>query len=237
MLKEKLWIEEQKNLKSNLIERNCLPSEIDYIGGVDISFIKGDCINACAALVVLDAKSFNVVYSKCKMVKMEEPYIPGFLAFREVGHLVSLIEELKLTNSKFLPDVIFVDGNGVLHHRGFGLASHLGVLSNIPTIGIGKNLLMVDGITKDAVKKEFSSKCKKAGDFCALRGNSEKIWGASLKTTDNVTNPIYVSIGHKIDLKTAVELTTKVSFFRVPEPVRIADQISRNFLRVLNTKK
>ncbi len=76
---------------------------------------------------------------------MHEPYIPGFLAFREVPHLLSCFRELR---EGFWPQVILVDGNGVLHPRGFGLASHLGVLLDLPTIGVGKNLLCVDGLER-----------------------------------------------------------------------------------------
>lgn len=77
--------------------------------------------------------------------RMSEPYIPGFLAFREVPHLLACFREL---GEEFRPQVVLVDGNGVLHPRGFGLASHLGVLLDLPTIGVGKNLLCVDGLDR-----------------------------------------------------------------------------------------
>lgn len=70
------------------------------------------------------------------MVQLTQPYIPGFLAFREVDHLLALLERLRASRPELVPDVIFVDGNGVLHPRGFGLASHLGVLARIPTVGL-----------------------------------------------------------------------------------------------------
>lgn len=78
---------------------------------------------------------------------MDAPYIPGFLAFREAPHLMKLFQKLKDTKPQFMPQVILVDGNGVLHQNGFGLASHFGVLADIPTIGCGKTVFYVDGIS------------------------------------------------------------------------------------------
>ena len=116
----------------------------------------------------------KIVYQKCKLVTIKEEYIPGFLAFREVEFLADLINELKHTNLKLVPQVIFVDGNGILHPRGFGLASHLGVLVDIPTIGIGKNLLFVDGLTKSAVRTNFDLNCHQAGGFVPKKKTKAK---------------------------------------------------------------
>jgi len=224
-----MWESIQNQLKEKLICENQISDKIKYIGGVDISFIKGDLINACSCLIVLDVESLEIVYEKCNLIKLVEPYIPGFLAFREVNHFVELIDELKNNQPELLPDVIFVDGNGILHHKGFGLACHLGVLTEIPTIGIGKSLLCIDGLCKKNIKQQFI-KCKNAGDFVPLVGESKKIWGVAIKTKKIVTNPIYVSIGHKIDLQKSIELTLKYSKYRIPEPVRLADIISRKYL-------
>ena len=87
----------------------------------------------------------QVVHTSSVVCHMQEPYIPGFLAFREVPHLLSCFRELQ---EGFWPQVILVDGNGVLHPRGFGLASHLGVLLDLPTIGVAKNLLCVDRLER-----------------------------------------------------------------------------------------
>lgn len=87
----------------------------------------------------------QVVEMSSVVCQMNEPYIPGFLAFREVPHLLSCFRKL---GEDFQPQVVLVDGNGVLHPRGFGLASHLGVLLGLPTIGVGKNLLCVDELDR-----------------------------------------------------------------------------------------
>ena len=126
-----------------------------YIGGVDISKGAIDEDMACAGLVILEYPSLKQVCHKFKMVRYNKPYIPGFLAFREVDFLIDIINELKNDqhNKKYLPQVILVDGNGILHHRGFGLASHLGVLLDITTIGVGKELCVMDGLNRKLIKQ------------------------------------------------------------------------------------
>ena len=84
---------------------------------------------------------------------MKIPYVPSFLAFREAPHLIRLYEKLKLSGKDCLPQVLMLDGNGILHTKGCGLASHLGVLLDIPTIGSSKTTFYVDGLTKDRVLK------------------------------------------------------------------------------------
>ncbi len=85
---------------------------------------------------------------------MAEPYIPGFLAFREAPHLLRLMEKLKKEKPQYLPQLILFDGNGVLHNNGCGLASHMGVLLGIPSIGASKTIFFIDGITKAALKEK-----------------------------------------------------------------------------------
>lgn len=225
------WETIQNNLKSQLIETDELPDTIKYIGGVDISFVKKDPSIACVALVVIGTQSIEPLYLRTKMIKITEPYIAGFLAFREVNPIIDLLTELRRDNPKLMPDVIFVDGNGKHHHRGFGLACHLGVLTGIPCIGIGKNLLWVDGLKRDSVVANFRKKCTTKGCNMDLIGNTGTVWGAAVKTSEKAINPLYVSIGHKVTLKTAVELTLKYSKFRIPEPIRIADHKSREYIQ------
>ena len=102
---------------------------------------------ACASLVIQAFPSMQTVYQDYHVVTLDVPYIPGFLAFREVPHLLALFARLKQSQPQFYPDVVVVDGNGILHHRRCGVASHLGVMLDLPTVGIAKNLLVVDGIT------------------------------------------------------------------------------------------
>ena len=238
--KTKKWKNEQINLKKKLVLENCYNWSIDckengnplrLVGGVDISFAGNQQKDACVALLVLSYPSLSVVYERYKMIQLSEPYIPGFLAFREVNFIVDLIEDLRKTDPKLLPQVIFVDGNGVLHSEGFGLASHLGVLVDIPTIGIGKNLFCVDGLTKQSVKTQALGKMQKAGDTMKLIGKSGKVWGVALRTSDSSKRYVFVSIGHRISLEAASNLVCLCSKYRIPEPIRMADLGSRDVIR------
>uniref|UniRef100_A0A2K6SKI2 Endonuclease V n=1 Tax=Saimiri boliviensis boliviensis TaxID=39432 RepID=A0A2K6SKI2_SAIBB len=88
------------------------------------------------------------------MVSLTAPYVSGFLAFREVPFLLELVQQLREKEPDLMPQVLLVDGNGVLHHQGFGMACHLGVLTDLPCVGVAKKLLQVDGLENDALHKE-----------------------------------------------------------------------------------
>ena len=113
----------------------------------------------------------------------------------------------------------------------FGLACQLGVLADIPTLGVGKNLHMVDGLDRAAVDAEASRCLHRGGQSFPLVGDSGRMWGACLRSTDAARNPIFVSIGHRVSLDTAVKLTHLCCHHRIPEPVRMADLRSREFIR------
>lgn len=139
------WWTRQRVLSLWLVEHDLCPADsVRLIGGVDISFIKGSETDACAALVILNAHTLEVVYHSCRRIVLTASYIPGYLAFREVGFLLQLLDEQRSSSPECTPDLIFVDGNGILHPNRFGLACHLGVLSGIPTVGVGKTLHHVD---------------------------------------------------------------------------------------------
>jgi len=125
-----------------------------------------------------------------------------------------------------------VDGNGILHPRGFGLASHLGVLADIPTIGVGKNLHHVDGLTNLEVRNVVAKSNLQAGDVVPLIGSTGQVWGAALHSHEGCQKPIFISIGHRISLDTAVAVVRCCCLHRVPEPVRQADLRSRDRLRL-----
>ncbi|KAJ9077311.1 hypothetical protein DSO57_1017949 [Entomophthora muscae] len=115
-------------------------SGLNIVAGVDISFFKQDANSAIATLVILNFPELEIVHTESSIIKLEHAYIPGFLAFREVPPLLKLLENVKIKSPQFYPQVVLVDGNGVLHPRKFGLACHLGVAAQIPTIGVAKNL-------------------------------------------------------------------------------------------------
>ncbi|KFO35692.1 Endonuclease V, partial [Fukomys damarensis] len=194
---------EQTRLKALLVDRDTEAwqqdpafSGLQRVGGVDVSFVKGDCVNACASLVVLSYPGLEVVYEESRMVSLTAPYVSGFLAFREVPFLVDAVRRLQEKEPSLVPQA------------GFGVACHLGVLTELPCIGVAKKLLQVDGLENNAVHKE-----------------------KALKSHDHSTKPLYVSVGHKMSLEAAVRLTHCCCRFRIPEPVRQADIRSREYIR------
>jgi len=235
------WRKEQDELKLKLINKdfykfnlNNDPNdkdsiELKYIAGVDVSASKNMPDIAVSALVICD-KDLKIVYEDYKLVKMTEPYVPGFLAFREVNHLVNLINDLKKNSPEFLPQIILVDGNGILHVKGFGLACHLGVLVDIPSIGCSKTVFSVDGINKKKVKELSKQYLIKGGDSYPLIGDSGTEWGYAFKSNDDVTNPMIISCGHKISNETALKIVKKTIVHRVPQPIRFSDKISRRLI-------
>ncbi|XP_044155000.1 endonuclease V [Bufo gargarizans] len=239
------WEREQGILKDRLITSNTetwqnIPNfhGLERIGGVDLSYVKEDDTSACASLIVLSYPDLEVIYEDCQMVTLDAPYIAGFLAFREVPSLVEAVKRLQEKDSRLMPQVLLVDGNGVLHHRGFGVACHLGILTGLPTIGVAKNLLQVDGLENNESHRGQAKELQSSGDFFYLEGSSGNILGAALKSSQKSVKPIYISVGHKISLETAVKLVHSCCKYRVPEPTRQADIRSREFcVKTTNEKQ
>ncbi|MGB2636797.1 MAG: endonuclease V [Candidatus Acidiferrum sp.] len=149
---------------------------------------------------------------------LEFPYIPGLLSFREIPLLLAALDKLEE-----LPDLLFCDGQGFAHPRRFGIASHLGVLLDRPSIGCAKSILIG---THGALKKP-------AGSWTGLvdsKAGGQRI-GAAVRTRDGV-RPIYVSQGHRVSLETAIKLTLRVaSGYRIPKPTRDADHFASEVKR------
>lgn len=200
-------------------------NSVKYIGGLDISFDKANNSRACAYLTVWDVQSHQIVYEDYQICNLSIPYISGFLGFREIPQYVKLLSKMQAdqNSSKYYPHVLMIDGFGVLHERKFGCACQIGVELNIPTIGIGKTLMCIDGLDEKQVKQNFISHCKTKSDSIELVGISGYIYGLALKTASNVSNPLYISVGHKISLKTAKELVLSTCIYKNPEPIRNSD--------------
>lgn len=197
LLSTKVAIEDQLN-------------EVKFVAGADVAYEKyGDAL--VATVVLLDAKNLKVVESITTRGSAQFPYITGLFSFRELPPLIGAFSKLKHT-----PDLVVCDGQGISHPRRFGLASHLGVIYNVPTIGCGKTKLI----------GEYNELGLERGSFSDIIDN-EQVIGRALRTQDSV-KPIYVSIGHKISLETATDWALKLSpKYRLPETTRIADQISK----------
>ena len=130
------------------------------------------------------------------------------------------------------------------HPRGFGAASHVGVAASIPTVGVAKSLLAVDGLDERAVREGCAAAGLGFGGHTPLVGDSGRTWGAALRSSepppkrettgqDAAFRPIFVSVGHGVCLRTAVALTTACCAYRVPEPIRLADLEGRDVVRTM----
>lgn len=220
---------QQKCAKSVICVDTFRIEDVRLVGGVDISFEKGT-DRACAYITVMDYKTLGIVYEDHEVMEMKMPYISGLLGFREVPIYKVLLERLKREKGEYYPDVVMVDGCGVMHHRGFGSASHLGYELGLPTVGVNKSFLCLDGLDERVMKGEFREKCKRKGDFVELVGKSGKVYGAGVKTSDDTINPVFVSVGHKVSLGTAVEIVMGMSVYKIPEPIRNSDIKSKVYL-------
>ena len=198
----------QTQLQPKTILTDCL-GEVKYVAGVDIGFEDNYKISK-AAVAVLSYPELELVEKAIARIPTAFPYVPGYLSFREIPAILAALPQLKQT-----PDLILCDGQGLAHPRRFGLACHLGVLLDIPTIGVAKSRFIGE---HEAVPAE-------KGSWKPLIDNNETI-GVVLRSRTNV-KPIYVSIGHKISLPTAIDYVMGcLTKYRLPETTRWADKLA-----------
>ena len=132
----------------------------------------------------------------CRVVRLAAPYVPGFLAFREAEPLMALLEELRATRPELVPQVLLVDGNGVLHPQGCGLACHVALRTGVCAVGVAKTFLQVDGLEWARVRAEFGRRCgAAAGSWVPLVGASGTRWGAAAAPAAGLKKPVFVSVG------------------------------------------
>lgn len=184
---------------------------IKLVGGTDVGF-EDDGHVTRAAIVILTYPDFKVVEYHIARLKTEFPYIPGYLSFREYPALLSAWQQVK-----HKPDLLLVDGQGVAHPRRLGIASHLGLLLDMPTIGVAKKRLC----------GQFSPIPKIAGQVTPLVDKQQQI-GWVLQSKNNC-NPLFISPGHRVSQDSALEWVTRcLRGYRLPEPTRWADAIASN---------
>jgi len=183
--------------------------DVSFVAGADASYTKGsDVIHA--VVVVLRYPDLTVVERVSVSVVTGFPYIPGLLAFREGPALIEAFRRLRSE-----PDVIFFDGHGIAHPRGIGIASHVGLLLDRPSIGVAKSLL-----TGSVAKPGFMR-----GSMTPILRDGETI-GMAVRTKE-WAKPVYVSVGHRISLEAAVDLVLATARgYRLPEPTRQAHLLS-----------
>ncbi|WP_197672251.1 endonuclease V [Alloactinosynnema sp. L-07] len=163
-----------------------------------------------AAVVVLDLATLEVVDQAVVKGEVDFPYIPGLFAFRELPLLLPALDRLTVR-----PDVLVCDGQGIAHPRRFGLACHAGVLTGIPSIGVSKSAF-----------GGYPDPGPNRGDWTRIEDDRWPL-GRALRTREGV-KPVFVSVGHRIDIGTATELVLRLTpKYRLPETTRLADQLSR----------
>ena len=179
------------------------------IAGADVAFDKENEL-AKAAVVILDFEDLSLVEEAVVQVAVNYPYIPGYLSFREAPSLLKALDKLDK-----LPDVILCDSQGYAHPRRFGLACHLGILTDIPTIGVAKTKLI----------GKYEGLPPKKGSSVPLMDGREQV-GLVVRTRTNV-NPLFLSVGHKVDLQSAKSiLMGALTRYKLPETTRKADTLA-----------
>jgi deoxyribonuclease V len=198
----------QKDLASAVVRQRTDQRPMRLIAGVDAAF-SPDGRRCLAGVVLWDGEGQAVVEQQLASRRLFFPYIPGLLTLREAPAILAALRKLRHT-----PDVLLCDGQGIAHPRRLGIACHLGLVTGLPAIGCAKSRLI--GAHEEPARQK--------GSIVPLFDNEERI-GSVVRTRDGV-RPVYVSIGHRIDLSTAEQLVLSCAIrFRLPEPIRLADQL------------
>lgn len=194
---------------SQFVETTDRLGEVKRVAGVDVGFDKRAGLTR-AAVVVLEFPGLEFREQALVTQPTRFPYVPGLLSFREAPAILAALDSLQQ-----LPDVILCDGQGIAHPRRFGIACHLGVLTDLPSIGVAKKRLI------GSRDEPGNSR----GDRVALTHKGETL-GAVLRSRTGV-KPIYVSCGHRVGLQTAVDLVMQCTTrYRLPETTRRADRLA-----------
>lgn len=201
-------IEIQHELAAKVVRHDVF-DDVHYVAGIDVGF-EDDGRVTRAAVCVLDLETLQPVDSALAKRPTRFPYIPGLLSFREIPAILQALEMIREA-----PQILFCDGQGYAHPRRLGIASHLGILTNLPSIGVGKSRLI----------GRHQPVPDKRGAWTPLVDNGETV-GAVLRTRVHV-NPLYISAGHRIGLETAIQYVMRcLTRYKLPEPTRLADRLA-----------
>lgn len=197
------------------VVREGAPVDVRTVAAADVAFVDRPAGRrpslARAAVVLMAYPDLSLLEQHVIERPITFPYVPGLLSFREIPALADAFALLERS-----PDLLLVDGQGYAHPRRFGIASHLGVLLDLPTIGCAKSRLC----------GEHPAPAQKRGSSAELRHEGETV-GLVLRTRDGVA-PVYVSVGHRIGLPEAAEWLLRLTRgYRLPEPIRLADRLSK----------
>ena len=202
--------EQQKSLASSVIrEDRLIQDPPTLIGGADVGFEQGGEITR-AAMVLLTYPDLELVEYQIARIPTTMPYIPGFLSFREYPALLAAWEKLSQK-----PDLLFVDGHGISHPRRLGVASHFGLLVDVPTIGVAKKRLC----------GKFEPLSPEPGALAPLMDKQEQlgwVWRSKARC-----NPLFIATGHRVSADSALAWVQRCTQgYRLPEPTRWADAVA-----------
>ncbi len=204
----------QERLRGRVRQVPVPAGRIRLVGAADVTYV-GEKETVAAAIVVVDAATGEVVEERTAMLPGAFPYVPGYLTFREGPAVLAAWRKLRRK-----PDAMLFDGHGIAHPRRFGIASHIGVLLSIPSVGCAKKRLV----------GEHGDPGPDKGDWVPLTIGGETV-GAVLRTRPGV-KPVFVSPGHRTDLASAIALVLRFcSRYRLPDPARRAHQLTREIRR------
>jgi deoxyribonuclease V len=202
----------QQELAKRIVLEDRL-GDVHFVAGVDMAINESNNM-AHAAVILLTFPELEIVERHIYEEPIRMPYIPGLLSFREAPCVLGALDKLRQK-----PDLVMVDGMGIAHPRRIGIASHLGLWLNIPTIGCGKSLL--------TGKYDKAALGEEAGSWVPLIDKKEVI-GAVVRTRTRV-NPMFISPGHLISVQTSIDYVLKCCRgYRLPEPTRLADKLSKD---------
>ena len=203
----------QNQWRERVIQTDDFPT-INTIAGVDVAYSKDE-THLVGAVVVLDAQSLAIQTISYAEERVSFPYVPGLFSFRELPSLLAAFAKLEA-----LPDLVVCDGQGIAHPRRLGLACHLGLMLDIPTLGCAKKRFI----------GEFSEPAAQRGASSDLIEDGE-IVGKVLRTQAQI-KPVFVSVGHRISLASACDWVLKLTpHYRLPETTRTADHAVREYLK------
>jgi deoxyribonuclease V len=200
---------QQEKLSSLVVATGSGPSDLRTVAGIDVAPCEGT-DDVVAAVVVLDGTTLRPVETRTATCRADHPYEPGFLALRELPAVTAALEALDT-----VPDLIVCDGAGVAHPRRFGLACHVGLLTDLPTIGVAKTPPVPFDMPKPA-----------RGSWTPQVDGDEEV-GRALRTQHGV-QPVFVSVGHRIGIDAACDHVLRLARHRLPETTRRADRLARD---------
>jgi deoxyribonuclease V len=213
-------INEAEELQIRLSEKLVIrsrPHKINYIAAVDVAYINDPNISLCV-IVIFSYPELELLNIINHHNKTSYPYIPGLLYFREGPVILETFKKLKIQ-----PDIVIFDGHGIAHPRRFGLASHVGLLLNIPSIGCAKSILY----------GYYEEPGGKRGSKTLLYNDQHKPIGIVLRSRENV-KPVFISPGHLVGIHESAEIIMNcLTRYRIPEPLRLADIEARRFKKKL----